>query len=274
MTVDTAVYGNAHRSIYSRQDEQADSPFRRKVRLAEYVAGWQTGRPDHSDDDDHGGGDNGDNGDNGDHGDRHDQTTAPKYMFSSEFVLNEPSIAGTSQEAVEYLSSLRGVNAVNPVQFYLGPPGTGEQPRHATLPRHVTLPRHATPHCHATPQTVLNRTTSSSSRYTALHYAAYHGHAGVVDVLLEANADASLRNAAGETAVESAAAKGFDNICDKVQTAAQQQRWQPLQPADAWTSRFAACPSCGGARCRTQTRSHVHRGTGTRTESPGWSSCT
>lgn len=73
------------------------------------------------------------------------------------------------------------------------------------------------------PQAVLNRTTSSSSRYTALHYAAYHGHAGVVDVLLDAGADVNIRNAAGETAVESAAHKGFDGICDKIRAVQLQQ---------------------------------------------------
>ena len=70
---------------------------------------------------------------------------------------------------------------------------------------------------------MLNRTTSSPSRYTALHYAAYHGHAGVVDVLLDAGADVNIRNAAGETAVESAAHKGFDGICEKIRAVQLQQ---------------------------------------------------
>eukprot|EP00750_Incisomonas_marina_P011040 INCI16333.16.p1 GENE.INCI16333.16~~INCI16333.16.p1 ORF type:complete len:668 (-),score=108.37 INCI16333.16:3345-5348(-) len=72
-------------------------------------------------------------------------------------------------------------------------------------------------------EAVLNRTTSSPSRYTALHYAAYHGHAGVVDVLLDAGADVNIRNAAGETAVESAAHKGFDGICEKIRAVQLQQ---------------------------------------------------
>lgn len=62
---------------------------------------------------------------------------------------------------------------------------------------------------------MLNATTSAS-KYTALHYAAYHGHAEVVDTLLEHGAQVSLRNKAGETAIESAAQKGFDSICEKI----------------------------------------------------------
>jgi len=49
---------------------------------------------------------------------------------------------------------------------------------------------------------------SKKGGYTALHYAAYHGHRGVVEALLKAGSDATIMNAAGETPARTAGSNG------------------------------------------------------------------